>query len=70
MADKPGAPTKPGEPASFQLTIPKPAYDYLTFLAVHSMLGRSENEVAGHLLIWELDKLFQADYHNKRIPKD
>jgi hypothetical protein len=45
-------------------------WDYLTFLAAHSVLGTSEQDVAVHILTRELDAMFRAGYHDKRIPKD
>ena len=67
---KRGAPKKVGEPKAFQITVPKPLYDYLTYLAAHSMLGTSEGEVATHVLIRELNAMFTAGYHDRRIPED
>ena len=65
-----GPPKKFGESRPFQMTIPKPLYDYLTYLAAHSVLGTSEGEVAAHILIRELDAMLKAGYHDKRIPRD
>jgi hypothetical protein len=61
---------KIGDPHPFQITVPKPLWDYLTYLAGHSMLGTSEQEVAVHILARELNAMFAANYHDKRIPKD
>jgi len=65
-----GPPKKIGETKSFQITVPKPLWDYLTYLAAHSMLGTAEGEVAAHILIRELNTMFTTGYHNRRIPKD
>ena len=63
-------PPKVGDPKSFQITVPMTLWDYLTFLAAHSVLGTSEQDVAVHILTRELDAMFRAGYHDKRIPKD
>jgi len=63
-------PTKVGDPKSFQITVPMPLWEYLTYLAGRSMLGTSEQEVAVHILTRELNAMFAASYHDKRIPKD
>jgi hypothetical protein len=65
-----GGPPKKGEPRSFQITVPLPLWEYLTFLATRSMLGTSEQEVAVHILVRELNAMLVAGYHDKRIPKD
>jgi hypothetical protein len=74
MVDEPlkraGPPKKVGEPKPFQLTVPKPLYDYLTYLATHSTLGISEGEVAAHILIRELTTMLKEGFHNLRVPRD
>lgn len=63
------APSKIGEPKPFQITVPMPLWNYLTYLAGHSILGISEQEVAVHILTRELDAMLISGYHDKRIPK-
>ena len=63
-------PQKVGVPKAFQVTVPTPLWEYLTFLAANSMLGTSEQEVAVHILVRELNAMFDGGYHDKRIPKD
>jgi hypothetical protein len=65
-----GPPPKVGQTQSFQIAVPKPLYDYLTYLATHSILGTSEKEVAVHLLTRELNAMLIARYHDQRIPRD
>ncbi len=67
---KAGAPKKVGTSKSFQLTVPQPLYDYLTYLAKHSTLGISEGEVAAHLLIRELTAMLEDRFHDLRVPRD
>ena len=47
-----------------------PLWEYLTYLAAHSMLGTSERDVAVHILTRELNAMLVSGYHDKRIPKD
>ena len=63
-------PPKVGTSRPFQISVPIPLWEYLTFLAATSLLGTSEQEVAVHILVRELNAMFDAGYHNKRIPKD
>jgi hypothetical protein len=65
-----GGPPKKGEPKSFQITVPIPLWDYLTYLATRSVLGTSEHEVAVHILVRELNAMLSSGYHDRRIPKD
>jgi hypothetical protein len=63
-------PPKIGDPKPFQITVPMPLWNYLTYLAGNSVLGTSEQEVALHILTRELNAMLVAGYHDKRIPKD
>ena len=64
-----GPPGNIGDSKSFQVTIPKHHYDYMTLLARKSRLGLKESDVAAHILIRELDRMFQGGYHEKEIPQ-
>ena len=70
LSRRAGPPKKVGEPKAFQLTVPKPLYDYLTYLAAHSTLGISEGEVAAHILIGELTAMLKEGFHDLRVPRD
>ncbi|HAD86832.1 MAG TPA: hypothetical protein DCG48_05675 [Rhodospirillaceae bacterium] len=59
-----------GQSVSFQITIPKHHHDYLEHLVRMSRLGTKVNEAAVHILVRELDKMFQADYHKKHFGQD
>lgn len=63
-----GRPPKKGEVETLKLAVPKPLYDYLTYLATTSMIGASENEVAKYLLTQRLEAMLSEDYHDKQIP--
>ena len=64
-----GPPGNIGDPKSFQVTIPKHHYDYMTLLAKKSRLGLIESDVAAHILVRELDEMFQTGYHEREIPQ-
>jgi hypothetical protein len=51
------------------LTLPQETFDYLVLLASLGKLGRTENEVATHLLVREAYAMQQRGYHEERIPK-
>ena len=64
-----GRPPKKGEPVSFQVTVPKPLYDYLGYLAQHSILGLSENEVASYILQKNVEEMLKTGFHKIDVPK-
>ena len=68
MADR-GAPVKKGDPKSFQVTVPKPLYDYLGYLAQRSVLGVSENEIASYILRKHIEEMLKSGFHKIDIPK-
>jgi hypothetical protein len=45
-------------------------YGYLGYLARHTLLGASENDVAEHVLTRRLEEMLFSGYHEKRIPQD
>lgn len=45
-------------------------YEYLAYLARHTLLGASENDVAEHVLTRRLEEMLFADYHKKQIPRN
>ncbi|MGO8869019.1 MAG: hypothetical protein ACLQME_21230 [Alphaproteobacteria bacterium] len=63
----PPSPDKPSH--SFQVTLPMHHYRYLTHL-VRLRRGSKESDIAAHILIRELDSMFERGYHEKRIPAD
>ena len=52
------------------LTIPQAQYEYLTYLARHSVLGVRETEVAGHILTREITRMIAAREHDLTFPRD
>jgi hypothetical protein len=77
MSDQPaqrkrGRPSKPpNADKTFEVTLPRHHYDYLEFLASKKRrLGITAKQAAEHILIRELDLLFQSGYHAKDIPEE
>jgi hypothetical protein len=68
MADKPGPPQKLQDTKSFQITVPKSMHGYIQWLARHTMWGPTERDVVVKILTQELNRMFDAGYHNKRLP--
>jgi hypothetical protein len=56
-APKRGRPPKEGDVESFYLTVPKPLYEYLRFLARDTYAGADVGEVASHLLKLKIAEL-------------
>jgi len=50
------------------LTLPREAFDYLVLLATLGKLGRTENEVATHILVREVYAMLERGFHEQRIP--
>jgi hypothetical protein len=50
------------------LTLPSEAFDYLVLLATGGKLGRTENEVATHILVREIYLMIERHFHETRIP--
>jgi hypothetical protein len=67
---KTGKPENKGENKVVKVTLPTHHYDYLTLLARRSRLGVTEPQVAAHILIRELDAMFDRGYHEKKLPPD
>ena len=53
---------------SLTLTLPEETFNYLVLLATRGKLGRTENEVATHLLVREAYAMYQQGFHEQRIP--
>jgi hypothetical protein len=51
------------------VSLPAETHDYLVLLAARGKLGPSEQDVAAHILIREVDLMIAIDYHEKRLPK-
>ena len=49
--------------------MPEETFNYLVLLATRGKLGRTENEVATHILVREAYALQQRGFHEQLIPK-
>jgi len=61
-------PENRSEARSLNLTLPSEAFDYLVLLATRGKLGRTENEVATHILVREVYALVDRGFHDLKIP--
>ena len=50
------------------LTLPTETFNYLVLLATLGKLGRTENEVATHILVREVYAMIERRFHEMRIP--
>jgi hypothetical protein len=50
------------------LTLPVETFNYLALLATLGKLGRTENEVATHILVREVYQMLADGFHETRIP--
>lgn len=53
---------------ALSLTLPIETFNYLVYLASLGKLGRTENEVATHILVREAYALHDRGFHKLRIP--
>jgi hypothetical protein len=53
---------------SLSLTLPTETFDYLVLLATLGKLGRTENEVATHILVREAYAMLERGFHAQKIP--
>ena len=53
---------------SLSLTLPSETFNYLVLLATLGKLGRTENEVATHILVREAYAMVERGFHELKIP--
>ena len=53
---------------SLSLTLPTETFNYLVLLATLGKLGRTENEVATHILVREAYATLERGFHEEKIP--
>ena len=53
---------------SLSLTLPTETFNYLVLLATRGKLGRTENEVATHILVREAYAMLERGFHDLTIP--
>jgi len=56
------------EARSLSLTLPEETFNYLVLLATLGKLGRTENEVATHILVREVYAMYERGFHDVKIP--
>ncbi len=61
-------PENRSEARAISLTLPEETFNYLVLLATRGKLGRTENEVAAHILVREAFAMQQSGFHDQRIP--
>jgi hypothetical protein len=61
-------PENRSESRALSLTLPIETFNYLVLLATRGKLGRTENEVATHILVREAYAMYAAGFHDKTIP--
>jgi hypothetical protein len=61
-------PENRSEARAISLTLPEETFNYLVLLATRGKLGRTENEVAAHILVREAYAMQQSGFHEQRIP--
>ena len=65
MAGK-GRKPKKGKTHKFPITLPMESYEYLGVLAEQSFIGSSETDIVEKIVVAELRRLFDAEFHKKR----
>jgi hypothetical protein len=61
-------PENRSEARALSLTLPEEAFNYLVWLATLGKLGRTENEVATHILVREVYAMLERGFHDIKIP--
>ena len=61
-------PENRSEARSLSLTLPEETFNYLVLLATLGKLGRTENEVATHILVREVYLMQEHGFDQRRIP--
>jgi hypothetical protein len=61
-------PENRSEARALSLTLPVETFNYLALLATLGKLGRTENEVAAHILVREVYVMLADGFHETRIP--
>jgi hypothetical protein len=54
---------------SITVSLPRETWKYLVLLASLGKLGQTENDVAAHILVREVDLMIAVDYHDKTLPE-
>jgi hypothetical protein len=60
-------PENRSEARALSLTLPLETFNYLVLLASRGKLGRTENEVATHILVRETYAMIDRGFHELRV---
>jgi hypothetical protein len=60
-------PDNRSEARQLSVSLPEETFNYLVLLATRGKLGRTENEVATHILVREAHAMHQSGFHEQRI---
>jgi hypothetical protein len=52
---------------ALNLTLPEETFNYLALLATRGKLGRTENEVATHILVREAYAMLERGFHERKV---
>jgi hypothetical protein len=63
-------PKKITDSKSFQVTVPKDTFDYLTNLARKGRLGGTESEIGSLLITRTVDEMLRTGYHDLTYRRD
>jgi hypothetical protein len=61
-------PENRSEARALSLTLPLETFNYLALLASLGKLGRTENEVATHILVREVYAMIERRFHAMKVP--
>ena len=61
-------PENRSEARSLSMTLPIETFNYLVLLATLGKLGRTENEVATHILVRETYAMIERSFHEMKVP--
>ena len=61
-------PENRSEARPLSLTLPEETFNYLVLLATLGKFGRTENEVATHILVREAYAMQERRFHEQRVP--
>ena len=62
-------PENRSEARALSLTLPTETFNYLALLATLGKLGRTENEVATHILVREVYAMIERRFHEMRVSR-
>jgi hypothetical protein len=61
-------PENRSDPKTLTVSLPLETFNYLVLLAIRGKLGRTENEVAAHILVRETYAMQRDGFHEQYVP--